>query len=135
MTRRRFIGTSRASGDMKEIERKGKTHDVIERNNSLATQQKTVCFTLWLSSHNNLRYADLFPRLDPLVRFYKVTLSRHRILRGLQYRLWHAFSRKFIYPGVLRYLAQRYETLFTVDCHQISEWPRHESIVVDMDDP
>jgi glycosyltransferase involved in cell wall biosynthesis len=96
---------------------------------------KAVCFTLWFSTHNNPRYADLFPRLDPLVRFYKVTLSRRRVLRGLQYRLWQAFSDKLIYPGVLRYLGQRYGTLFTVDCHQIAAWPRHESVVIDIDDP
>jgi glycosyltransferase involved in cell wall biosynthesis len=98
------------------------------------TNQKAVCFTLWFSTHNNPRYADLFPRLDPVVRFYKVILSRHRILRGLQYRAWRALKQKVIYPGVLRYLGQRYETLFTVDYNQIPAWPRHESIVVDMDD-
>jgi glycosyltransferase involved in cell wall biosynthesis len=96
---------------------------------------KAVCFTLWSANHNNPRYADLFPRLDAHVRFHKVTLSRHRILRGLQYRAWNALSRKFIYPGVLRYLGQRYETLFTVDYQQIPEWPRRESVVVDIDDP
>jgi glycosyltransferase involved in cell wall biosynthesis len=96
---------------------------------------KAVCFTLWFSTHNNARYADLFPKLDPLVRFYKVTLSRHRVLRGLQYRLWHALSGKLIYPSVLRYLGQRYGTLYTVDYHQIPAWPRHESVVIDIDDP
>ena len=94
-----------------------------------------VCFTLWFSTHTNHRYADLFPRLDALVRFYKVILSRHRVLRALQYRLWRALSRKLLYPGVFRYLGQRYETLFTVDYHQIPAWPRRESVVVDIDDP
>jgi glycosyltransferase involved in cell wall biosynthesis len=104
-------------------------------NNKLIVSRQVVCFTLWFSTHNNPRYSDLFPRLDPLVRFYKVTLSRHRVVRGLQYRVWNALSRKFLYPSVLRYLGQRYETLFTIDCHQIPEWPRHESVVVDIDDP
>ena len=36
-----------------------------------------VCFTLWFKTHTNHRYAQLFNRLDPLVRFYKVPLSRH----------------------------------------------------------
>lgn len=94
-----------------------------------------VCFTLWFANHNNPRYADLFPRIDPLVRFHKVTLSRHRILRGVQYRAWHALRRELIYPGVLRYLSKRYETLFTVDCSQIPLWPRPASVVVDVDDP
>lgn len=97
-------------------------------------QKTVVCFTLWFSAHNNPRYADLFPRLDPVVRFHKVILSRHRILRGVQYRLWHALTRRLIYPGVLPYLGQRYETLFTVDYNQIPAWPRPESVVVDMDD-
>jgi glycosyltransferase involved in cell wall biosynthesis len=100
-----------------------------------AHKNKAVCFTLWFSTHNNPRYADLFPRLDAHVRFHKVTLSHHRILRGVQYRLWHALRQKLIYPCVLRYLSQRYETLFTVDCSQIPMWPRAESVVVDIDDP
>jgi glycosyltransferase involved in cell wall biosynthesis len=100
-----------------------------------AHENKAVCFTLWFSKHNNPRYADLFPRLDAHVRFHKVTLSHHRILRGVQYRLWHALRQKLIYPGVLRYLGYRFETLFTVDCSQVSMWPRPKSVVVDIDDP
>jgi glycosyltransferase involved in cell wall biosynthesis len=96
---------------------------------------KVACFTLWFSTHNNPRYADLFPRLDPLVRFYKVTLSRRRVLRGLQYRVWNALRRNLIYPGVLRYLGRRYKTLFTVDISQIPAWPRNKSVVIDIDDP
>jgi glycosyltransferase involved in cell wall biosynthesis len=108
---------------------------IVMGDGNFIGNHKAVCFTLWFSTHNNPRYADLFPRLDPLVRFYKVIFSRHRILRGLQYRAWNALSRKFIYPGVLRYLGQRYENLFTVDCCQIPAWPRHDSVVVDIDDP
>jgi glycosyltransferase involved in cell wall biosynthesis len=104
-------------------------------SNKLMVPRKMVCFTLWFSTHNNPRYADLFPRLDPLVRFYKVTLSRHRVLRGLQYRVWNALSRKFLYPSMLRYLSERFEALFTVDYNQIPAWPRSESVVVDIDDP
>jgi glycosyltransferase involved in cell wall biosynthesis len=103
--------------------------------NHAVRNPKAVCFTLWFSTHNNPRYADLFPRFDTLVRFYKVTLSGHRLLRGVQYRLWHALRKKLIYPRVLRYLSQRYETLFTVDCSQIPMWSRPESVVVDIDDP
>jgi glycosyltransferase involved in cell wall biosynthesis len=99
------------------------------------SNQKVVCFTLWFSAHNNPRYADLFPKLDPFVRFHKVILSRHRILRGLQYRAWRALKQKVIYPGALRYLGQRYETLLTVDARQIPAWPRHKSVVIDADDP
>jgi len=98
-------------------------------------EKKVVCFTLWFSAHNNPRYADLFPKLDPFVRFHKVILSRHRILRGLQYRAWRALKQKVIYPGALRYLGQRYETLLTVDARQIPAWPRHKSVVIDADDP
>jgi len=95
----------------------------------------TVCFTLWFRNHNNPRYADLFPRLSSVVQFRKVTLSRHRIVRGAQYRLWHALQRKLIYPCALQHLARRFETLFTVDYAQIPMWPRPRSVVVDIDDP
>ena len=98
-------------------------------------QPDTVCFTLWFRKHNNPRYADLFPRLSPIVQFRKVTLSRHRIVRGAQYRLWRALQQKLIYPCALQHLARRFETLFTVDYSQISIWPRHRSVVVDIDDP
>jgi glycosyltransferase involved in cell wall biosynthesis len=104
-------------------------------NNKLAVPRNAACFTLWFSTHNNPRYADLFPRLGPFVRFYKVILSRRRVLRWLQYRVWNALSRKFLYPIVLRYLGERYETLFTIDYNQVPSWPRHKSVVVDIDDP
>ena len=96
---------------------------------------RAVCFTLWFSTHNNLRYADLFARIGAVVRFHKVTLSSQRILRGVQYRLWHALREAVIYPRVIRYLGGRYDTLFTVDCSQIALWPRPNSVVVDVDDP
>ena len=90
---------------------------------------------MWSSTHNNLRYADLFARIGPVVRFHKVTLSAQRILRGVQYRLWHALRETIIYPRVIGYLGKRYETLYTVDCSQIASWPRPNSVVVDVDDP
>jgi glycosyltransferase involved in cell wall biosynthesis len=108
---------------------------LVDEHSLMETQNKAVCFTLWFSKHNNPRYVDLFPRLDTHVRFHKVTLSYHRILRGVQFRLWRALSPKVIYPHVLRYLGQRYETLFTVDCSQAPLWPSHKSVVVDIDDP
>lgn len=100
----------------------------------MSRNSSVVCFTPWFSAHNNARHDDLFSRLDAVVRFYKVTLSSHRVLRGLQYRAWRALSQKVIYPGALRYLGRRYDTLLTVDYKQIPAWPRRESVVVDMDD-
>jgi glycosyltransferase involved in cell wall biosynthesis len=96
---------------------------------------KAVCLTLWFHGANNVRYTDLFPRLDAVLRVHKVRVSRHRILRGVQYRLWKALKKKVVYPGALRYLSRRYETLLTGDCHQIPAWPKKDSVVVDMDDP
>ena len=96
---------------------------------------KAVCLTLWFRDHNNPRYADLFPRLSPLVRFFKITLSRHRVTRGVQFRLWNLLGRKLLYPVAARFLGRRYETLFTVDLRQIPAWPRMQSVVVDVDDP
>ena len=69
------------------------------------------------------------------MQVHKITLNRHRLLRGMQYRLWHALRQRLIYPCVLSYLSRRYETLFTVDCSQIPMWPRPRSVVVDVDDP
>jgi glycosyltransferase involved in cell wall biosynthesis len=100
-----------------------------------AGTNKIVCFTLWFAAHNNIRHATLFCRLEPVVRFYKVILSRHRLLRVMQYRLWQALGQNFIYPGVLYYLRQRYETLFATDYKQIQAWPKDRSVVVDLDDP
>lgn len=100
-----------------------------------AHKNKAACFTLWFPNHNNPRYADLFPRLSSAVEFFKVTLSRYRLVRALQFRLWNVSSRKIIYPAMIRHLSNRYETLFTVDSNQISAWPREQSVVVDMDDP
>src|SRR5919108_4337180 len=96
---------------------------------------KVVCFTLWFATHNNPRHAALLPKLIPVVQFYKVTLSRQRVIQALQYRIWHALKRGLIYPVALRYFSQRFETLFTLEMDQISAWPRHKAIVIDVDDP
>jgi glycosyltransferase involved in cell wall biosynthesis len=103
--------------------------------NHAIRNHKAVCFTLWFRHHNNPRHTDLFQRLSSVVQFWKVPLSRHRLIRALQFRFWNAISRRFIYPAVIRYFARRYETLFTVDMEQIPAWPRNQSVVVDIDDP
>jgi glycosyltransferase involved in cell wall biosynthesis len=100
-----------------------------------AINNKAVCFTLWFRGHNNLRYADLFPRLNDVVEFRKLTLSRHRIVRGLQFRIWAAAKRPIAYPAAARYFAGRYSTVFTVDTCQIPAWPKTQRIIVDIDDP
>jgi glycosyltransferase involved in cell wall biosynthesis len=100
-----------------------------------ADKNKAVCFTLWFPHHVNPRYADLFPRLSSVVHFRKVTLSRHRVLRGLQFRVWNLLRRQVIYPSAIGYLARKYETLFTVSYDQIPAWPHDRSVVVDIDDP
>jgi glycosyltransferase involved in cell wall biosynthesis len=96
---------------------------------------KAVCLTLWFPQHNNPRYAALFPRLYSAVRFRKFRLSERRLIRALQYRLWHGLSGVLIYPALIQYLARRYETLYTVTTEQIRAWPRRRSVVVDLDDP
>src|SRR2546422_2627196 len=98
------------------------------------SSRKAVCFTLWFSTHNNPRYAELFPQLTSVVQFYRITFHRLRFIRALQYRLW-SLLRKRIYRVVLRRLSRRYETLFTTDPDQICLWPRGNSVVVDADDP
>ncbi len=99
------------------------------------TAPKAVCLTLWFPQHNNPRYAALFPRLRSVVRFCKFRLSEHRWIRAVQYRIWHRLSGVLIYPASIQYLARRYETLYTVTTEQIRAWPRHRSVVVDLDDP
>src|SRR6266550_603353 len=96
---------------------------------------KAICFTLWFPDHPNVRYADLFPRLSSVIDFNKVTLSRQRVIRGVQFRVWNLFSRYLIYPAAIKYLARKYETLFTVSYDQIAAWPKEQSVVVDIDDP
>ncbi|MGE5215445.1 MAG: glycosyltransferase [Chloroflexota bacterium] len=97
--------------------------------------RKAVCLTLWFPQHNNPRYAALFPRLSPVVRFRKFRLSQRRLIRALQYRLWHKLSRILIYPALIQYLARKYETLYTITTEQIRAWPRQRSVIVDLDDP
>jgi glycosyltransferase involved in cell wall biosynthesis len=101
----------------------------------MTSNSKAVCFALWFPHHVNPRYADLFPRLSSVVDFWKVTLSRQRVIRAVQFRMWNLFSRRLIYPTAIKYLARNYETLFTVSCDQIAAWPRDQSVVVDIDDP
>src|SRR5215470_15822060 len=101
----------------------------------MTTNGKAICFTLWFPYHANLRYADLFPRLSSVVDFCKVTLSRQRVIRGVQFRVWNLFGRHLIYPTAIKYFARKYETLFTVSCDQIAAWPKDRSVVIDIDDP
>jgi len=97
--------------------------------------RKAVCLTLWFPQHNNPRYAALFPRLSPVVRFRKFHLSKRRLIRAVQYRLWNGLSSALIYPALIQYLARKYETLYTITTEQIRTWPRQRSVVVDLDDP
>jgi len=99
------------------------------------SDHKAVCFTLWFPEHNNPRYAALFPRLSSAVQFCKIHLSQRRLIRALQYRLWHGLSRALIYPAAMRYLGGKYETLFTVTTDQIPVWPKERSVIIDLDDP
>jgi len=101
----------------------------------MTSNSKVICFTLWFPHHANPRYADLFPRLSSVVDFCKLTLSRQRVIRGVQFRVWNLFSRRLIYPTAIKYLARKYETLFTVSYEQIAAWPKDRSVVVDIDDP
>jgi len=96
---------------------------------------QVVCFTHWFRQHNNPRYAVLFPYLEPVVRFHRVTLSHRRLVRGVQFRLWKALSESVIYPAAARYFGRRYRTVFTVDIRQVPAWPATQRVVVDMDDP
>ena len=97
--------------------------------------KRIVCVTLWYPEHNNVRAEQLFPRLDPWVRFHKVPLSRSRLIRAAQTRIWRWLKRPLIYPLVFRYLARKYDTLLAFDTDQVSGWPKSNSVIVDTDDP
>lgn len=107
----------------------------VKRHTRMTANINAVCFTLWFPEHTNMRYADLFPRLSSVVDVRKVTLSRRRIARGLQFRAWNLVSRQLIYPAAMKYLARQYRTLFAVSYDQIVSWPNDRSVVVDLDDP
>lgn len=63
-------------------------------------KQRALCFTFWFRTHNNCRYAVLFSQLAHIVKFHKVTLSEHRIVRGLQYlALQLSFARRLLPVG------------------------------------
>lgn len=94
---------------------------------------KAVCFTYWFQGHNNVRYAELFPRLSSVVDVRKVVYSRHRIVRGAQHRLWQRLRRRVVYPMALRRLRRKFHSLFTIDGWQIPFWDK--GVVADMDDP
>jgi glycosyltransferase involved in cell wall biosynthesis len=96
---------------------------------------KAVCLTLWFPKHNNIRYEELLARLSFVVTLRKVSLSRNRIIRAAQYQLWNLLSRRVIYPAAIRYLARKYDLLFTGTSDQISAWPKDGSVIVDLDDP
>ncbi|MPZ76994.1 MAG: glycosyltransferase [Deltaproteobacteria bacterium] len=101
----------------------------------VAEKKRAICFTLWFRTHNNPRYADLFPRLTDVVQFRKLTLSDRRFVRGLQFRLWKTLRENVFYPAIARYIADGYPTVFTVDTRQIPAWPKTQRVVVDVDDP
>jgi glycosyltransferase involved in cell wall biosynthesis len=101
----------------------------------IAKKKTAICFTLWSRTHNNPRYADLFPQLTDVVQFRKMTLSAWRLVRGLQFRLWTILSVRVFYPAMARYTGHGYPTVFTVDTRQIPAWPKTQRVVVDVDDP
>lgn len=105
--------------------------DVNKRGGS----RQVVCLTLWFPEHNNVRSEELLARLESFVDVYKLRLSRNRIVRAVQVRVWRVLKGWLIYPVVLRYLARKYALLLTFDTGQAALWPRIESVIVDTDDP
>jgi glycosyltransferase involved in cell wall biosynthesis len=99
-----------------------------------AQNEKVACLTLWFPNHNNVWYEAQLAKLGQILTVYKVRLSGNRVLRAIQFRLWTRLKRRIIYPLVLRYLSRRHEMLFTLDVEQIPGWPKHNSVVVDIDD-
>lgn len=90
---------------------------------------------LWFPEHHNVRTQQLREKLSGRVRFHLATLSRRRLIRAVQYRIWRLLKRVLIYPVLVRFLSRRYELLLTFDLSQVPSWPRPNSVFVDTDDP
>lgn len=97
--------------------------------------KRVVCFNLMFPDHHNVRTLQIRARLSDSVRFYQATLSRRRLIRAVQYRVWCLLKRALIYPVLLRSLSRRYERLLTFDPLQASAWSKPDSVIVDTDDP
>jgi glycosyltransferase involved in cell wall biosynthesis len=87
--------------------------------------------SIWFHGHNNPRYAELLPRLERLDACL-VRLSKHRAVRGLQFRAFWA-SRPALYQATLRPSRSRYAGLLTLDPNQIPAF--RGPVVADIDDP
>ena len=79
---------------------------------------------VWSVGHNNVRYAELLPRLANVDR-YPVRLHRLRWIRGIQ--------RRFLYPCLAILLRARYPILLCTD-PRLVRWFRGR-VICDLDDP
>ena len=85
----------------------------------------------WFRDHNNVRYAELLPRLERLDALLLHT-ARARVPRGVQYRLWRGAAGDAGQRLLLGRAASRYRALLTTHYRQIPWFPG--PVLVDVDD-
>lgn len=88
-------------------------------------------FNTWYHGHNNVRYAELLPRLER-VRTRLLTYPRQRALRYAAERTWRR-TRGMVEPAILRAAQRRYPYAFVTDLDQL-DWIT-VPVIVDVDDP
>jgi glycosyltransferase involved in cell wall biosynthesis len=88
-------------------------------------------FNTWYRGHNNVRYAELLPRLER-VHSSLLKFPRSRPLRIAAERAWRG-TRVVLEPAVLRRLQRRYPYAFVTGIDQLASIT--VPAVVDIDDP
>jgi glycosyltransferase involved in cell wall biosynthesis len=88
-------------------------------------------FNTWYRGHNNMRYAELLPRLDR-VDARVLTFPRQRLARAALERGWR-LAKPRLEPQLLRRLERRYPYAFVTDVPQLSSL--RVPAVADVDDP
>jgi glycosyltransferase involved in cell wall biosynthesis len=85
----------------------------------------------WFRDHNNVRYAELLPRLGRIDALLLRT-ARARVPRGVQYRLWRGPAGDVGQRLLLRRAASGWSGFFTTHFPQLAWFPG--PTVVDVDD-
>jgi glycosyltransferase involved in cell wall biosynthesis len=94
-------------------------------------KQDIFFFNTWYRGHNNVRYAELLPRLDR-VHSSLLTFPRSRVLRVVAERAWRG-TRGVLEPAILRREQARFPYAFVTGLDQLASLT--VPAVVDVDDP
>ncbi len=90
-------------------------------------------FGVWYTQHNNIRYAELLPRLRDRIEMRRLLWPHHRYaLRAYALLERHLFW-PHVYPRLMRRWARRYRAMFCTRPRLASIFPG--DVLVDVDDP